>query len=396
MNYHRSRNVPAGSIQEEEVQRALRVLHVVLSLDVGGLERNVINQVVQGQAQGQLVSVVCLERPGVLADGVRAMDVTLRCLAKCPGIRLGMVRALHRLFTELRPDVVHTHQIGSLFYAGMAARLSRVPLVVHTEHGREPYGTRLRTRLLGRLAGHFASRFYCLNRDMAGEVIAHRIVAPEKVFVIRNGIDTAHYAQRQDSAAIRRSLGLPQEALIVGTVGRLNPVKRHDRLLRAFARVRERIANVRLLVVGDGPLRDDLRGLAVRLGVASEVHFAGYQPDSAPFLSIMNAFVLTSDSEGTPQCVLEACVSGVPVIATRVGGLAELIEDGCTGRLVDAADETGLSAAIIAILLDRIHAESMARSARERIAAGFDVGRMAHEYHRDFIKLLASRARQVQ
>src|SRR5262249_47834363 len=172
---HSMKRTPSG------INEPLRVTHVTLSLDVGGLERNIVNQVREGHRLGQEVSVVCLERPGTLATQVEALGAPVICLHKRPGLRWELVGQLWRALRRLRPHIVHSHQIGSLFYTGKAAFGAGVPVVVHTEHGKQPYADRLRTRWLGRLAGCYASRFFCLSKDMAEAVKAHHIVRPGKV-----------------------------------------------------------------------------------------------------------------------------------------------------------------------------------------------------------------------
>ena len=148
---------------------SLSVVHVVLSLDVGGLERIVVDLVRDGIAQGNQLWVVCLSSGGALATAVTSAGATLVVIGKKPGVRPGIVPRLVKLFSTLRPDVVHTHQIGALFYAGSAARLARTPAVIHTEHGKH-FTTRRRTRLLGRIAGWFAHRFVCVSTDIANDV----------------------------------------------------------------------------------------------------------------------------------------------------------------------------------------------------------------------------------
>src|SRR5207245_2806066 len=149
--------------------------------------------------------------------------------------------------------------IAALFYAGPVARRLKVPLIVHTEHGRKDYAGRFRTRMLGRWAARYAQRFYCLTEDMAASVRQYRIAPPHKVEVIFNGIDTAVYSQACDSAPLRQELGIPAGAPVIGTIGRLNEIKRQDVLLRAFVKVRGEIPEAHLVIVGDGPLRDELK-----------------------------------------------------------------------------------------------------------------------------------------
>jgi sugar transferase (PEP-CTERM/EpsH1 system associated) len=367
----------------------LHVVHVVLSLDVGGLERNVVNQVREGHALGQRVSVVCLERPGVLAPRVEALGAEVACLDKRPGIRLALIERLRRVFRRWRPDVVHTHQIPTLFYTGPAARLLGSARVVHTEHGLPLFEGSVRTRWLGRLSAAFCDRFFCLTQEMAGAVKRYRVARHQKVLLIRNGIETDNYVNPGDPAALRAALGIPSSAPVIGTVGRLAEIKQYDVLLRSFARFKRECPDAHLLLVGDGPLGPSLRQKAEDLGVLASVHFAGYRTNINEYLHAMNCFALPSRSEGTPQAVLEASMARLPVVATRVGGLPEVIDDGRTGILVPSGDEAALTTEIARVIRDPDLATRLGSAARARVEALYGVARMAREYHRHYLELLS-------
>jgi sugar transferase (PEP-CTERM/EpsH1 system associated) len=356
-------------------------------MEIGGLESIVVDLVREGRRLGQDVAVVCLEGPGVLAQEVEAQGARLDSLHKPPGIRLEMFGRLRSLFRELRPDVVHTHQIGALFYAGPAARRAGVPVVVHTEHGKH-YDRPSRTRWLGRLAGRRAARFFCVSADIAAAAEAHRIVPRRKLHVVPNGIDTDRFRDRGEGNGVRTSLGIPPGAPVVGTVGRLCEIKRQDLLIRAFQQVRARPAEAHLLFVGDGPWMGPLRELVAGLGLSERAHFAGYQPRPAPYLQAMDVFALTSRSEGMPLVVLEAWAAGVPVVATRVGGLPELVDDGRTGILVDFGDEAALAHALGGLIADPSRARRVGEAGRERVESRYSLRRMAGEYQRHYDELL--------
>jgi sugar transferase (PEP-CTERM/EpsH1 system associated) len=355
-------------------------------MDFGGLESAVLDLVREGPRLRQRAVVVCLERPGVLAPQVEAQGVRLACVQKPPGIHLGTFGQLRSLFLELGPDVVHTHQIGALFYAGPAAHRAGVPVVVHTEHGRH-YEER-RTRWLGRLAGRRAARFFCVSADIAAAAEAYRIVRRRKLHVVPNGIDTHRFCDRGDGHPVRTALGIPPGSPLIGTVGRLCEVKRQDLLIRAFRQVRARLADAHLLLVGDGPWMGRLRELVASLGLTDRVHFAGYQPQPAPYLQAMDVFALTSQSEGMPLVVLEAWAAGVPVVATRVGGLPELVEDEQTGILVDFGDEAVLAHALGDLIADSSRARYMGEAGRDRVESRYSLRRMADEYQRHYNELL--------
>lgn len=372
----------------------LRITHVVLNLDLGGLERIVLDLVRVAQAGGHTPSVLCLERPGRLADQVEALGVPVRSLGKAHGIRWEIVPQIREALGELAPDVVHTHQIGALLYVGRALKGRRDVAVVHTEHinhaaKQKSLARALRNRMLWRLASASAARFFCVADDIARSVAAFGTVPARKVLTIPNGIDTTAFAQPGDVAALRAGIGLPGDARVVGTVGRLNEVKRQDLLLRAFAGLAPAYPDLRVLLVGEGPELDALRALAAELGVADRVHFAGYQARPQQFLHLMEIFALPSRHEGMPLAILEAWASGRPVVASKVGGVPKLIADGANGLLFESGDEAGLVAALRSLLDDPARAARLAAAGQRLARDQFDLKVMASAYERHYREVLA-------
>ncbi len=367
---------------------ALSVTHVVLSMDCGGLESIVLGLAREGRRLGQRVAVACLERTGAMASQVEALGARVICIHKRPGLRLATVGRLESLLRELVPDIVHTHHIGALFYTGPAARRAGVPSVVHTEHGRY-LSERRRTRWLGRLAGRYASRFLCVSPTIAAEAEAYHIVPRRKIQVVPNGIDLDRFRDRNDSSRVRQSVGIPPDAPSIGTIGRLCEIKRQDLLIRAFRRVRARFANAHLVIVGDGPWMGLLRQLVVDLNLDDWVHFVGYQSQPERYLQAMDVFTLSSQSEGMPLTILEAWAAGVPVVATRVGGLPELVEHGRTGLLVEFGDEAALAGAMGDLLANPDLSLRLRAAGREGVEL-FSLARMADAYQHHYLELLGS------
>jgi glycosyltransferase involved in cell wall biosynthesis len=371
----------------------LRVTHVVIALDTGGLERIVVDLLRFGLARGHKPSVICLERPGNLASEVETLRVPILCANKQPGLRFSTIERLRVMLKELRPDVVHTHQIGALLYAGPAARREKIPVVVHTEHinnvaKARTLSRRLRTRLLWRVAGSFADRFCCVSDDIAEAVSAHGTVARRKVSVVLNGIDTAAFESAGDSDSLRQSLGIPRGAPLIGTVGRLNEVKRQDLLIRGFANIAKHDPGPHLLLVGDGPELQHLQQLAAELGLSGRVHFAGYQARPEHFLHLMDVFALTSRLEGMPLAILEAWATGRPVIASRVGGVPGIVTDGRTGILFESGDEAALTQAIRRLLASPGDARQLGEAGRDYVRSRFDLRAMAESYDQHYRELL--------
>jgi glycosyltransferase involved in cell wall biosynthesis len=249
----------------------------------------------------------------------------------------------------------------------------------------------MKTRLLWWIAGRHAARFFCVSEDIADEVKLYGTIASDKTRVVFNGVDTDRFRFRQGSAAIRKSLGIISGEPVIGTVGRLNEVKRQDVLIRSFARVRVRFPEARLLLVGDGPRRADLEALVESLDLTEVTSFTGYQARPDRFLHAMDLFALTSRAEGLPLVILEAWAAGLPVISTRVGGIPQLIDDGRTGILIEPGDEDALTDSLCRLLADRTLASKLAEAGQARAANDFDTRRMAEDYHRNYLELLKSR-----
>ena len=370
--------------------RQLKIVHVVLSMDVGGLEQVVLDLVREGRLAGHHVTVLCVERPGVLAEQAEMAGADLLCLHKGPGVRWGTGQRARMVLEKLRPDVVHTHQIGALFYVGSAAKKSGVPVVVHTEHGKHFPG-RFRTRCLSRWAVRSADRFFCVSKDIANGIERWRIAPKDKVRVVANGIDLDRFQNQVASQKLRGSLGIPAEAPVIGTIGRLTEIKRQDLLIRAFLRLRNTFPAAHLLLVGDGNLRRELESLAAQLNLTNAVHFAGYQSKPELYLGAMNVFALTSRSEGMPLVVLEAWAAGVPIIASRVGGLPEMIDEGKTGLLFESGDEDALARGLGRLLSEADLTRQLVDNGTRRVETEFSARRMVEAYQRHYCEALESK-----
>lgn len=363
--------------------RPFHVVHGVLSLDVGGLERMVISLVREGVRRGQRVTVVCVERPGDLAAAARDAGAEVFSLDKPAGRSRVYVERAGDLLNRLKPDVVHTHQIGAAWYLGPWAAV-RVP-VVHTEHGnqfaRETGATQVfKARLMYRQSARMIHRFCCVSADVAAAVTRWRTVPRRIVEVVPNGIAVDPLPGLPKRTEVRESLGLSTSAKVVGTVGRLTEVKRQDRLLRAVAAVGERVPDVRLLVVGDGDERANLERLAAELGITECARFTGYQEHPEAFLRAMDVFALTSRSEGFPISLLEAWAAGVPVVSTAVGGIPDVVTDGVNGLLVNDGDGPPMSEAIHRALTDPHLANRIVTNASTSVREKYSLEKVAARY----------------
>lgn len=366
------------------------VVHVMHSLQTGGLENGVVN-LVNTADDGFRHIIVCVTEAGPLRSRVKAA-VDVFTLNKRPGHDLGAFLRLRALLRRLRPAIVHTRNWAA-FDAIPAARLAGVRVLVHGEHGREvgdPEGRDARRNRIRRLFAPFVSQFVTVSRDLARWLVEDVGLPARKVMTIHNGVDLARFGHG-DRREARERLGLPSDTMIVGTVGRLDPVKDQAGLLRAFATVAAEHPGSMLLIAGDGPCREDLSRLVQALGIDGRVRLLGDCRDVPGVLAALDIFALPSIAEGMSNTILEAMASGLPVVATRVGGNPELVEDHVTGRLVVSRDPGALAEAMAAYL-DDAHLRALhGKAARQRVTERFSLDRMCESYVDLYRRLLAGR-----
>lgn len=374
----------------------LTVVHVVLSLDAGGLERVVIDLAREGRDLGQTVSIFCIEHFGIHASEAGLIGAKLYCANKGAGLRWDTVRKVRATLDEIRPDVIHTHQIAALLYV-VASGWKFAPVLAHTEHNNQlKRYTSLRNRSAYltwlAIAGRRADRLFGVSADSSQGLLNTHLVSSQKVFTVTNGIDLSRFRPLRNRAQTRTSLGIPAGAFVFGTVGRLDEMKRQDIFLNVFAQLAKELPSAYAVLVGDGPLRRELGIQSEKLGVAGRVIFAGFQPSPEKFLSVFDVFVQTSRMEGLPLAVLEAAAAGVPVVASKVGGLEEVSNSGQGILLYDFGDTQALLSTVRKLASDPDYRQLIAETGRNHILAEYSSARMAAEYQQHYLDLLWAKA----
>ncbi|MBI3988606.1 MAG: GT4 family glycosyltransferase PelF [candidate division NC10 bacterium] len=299
--------------------------------------------------------------------------------------------ALFRLFKRWKPHIVHTHTSKAGTLGRLAARAAGVLIVVHTFHGHifEGYFSPWQATAfltVERLLAKFTTRIITLSEGQRRELLARKIGNEEKIVVLPLGLELDPFsACAAKSGQLREELGLLGEEKLVGIVGRLVPIKGHEIFLQAARVVAERLPSCRFLIVGDGPERLKLQGMAEALGLSSEVLFLGWRRDLDRIYADLDLCTLSSSNEGTPVSIIEAMAAGVPVVATQVGGVKDLVTHHETGLLVPPGDAQALASAILTLLNDPEKAQRMARAAKARAYPFYDVkallSRMSDFYH---------------
>jgi glycosyltransferase involved in cell wall biosynthesis len=349
---------------------------------VGGAEEIVLNLVRHLPARFEPM-VCCIHEAGPIGDEIRKTGTPVAVLGLNPGMRRPRdVGGIRRYLREAQPQIVHTFLLTASLYGRLAAILERVPIVIGTEVNmyadKKPHHAMAERLLM------WGTDRVIASAEAVREFYIRQVHAdPAKVEVIYNAVDfsqaqpstpRAQGNQGTQEAASRASLGVPADALVFGVIARLTEQKGHRFLFDALART-PALANVHLLVIGGGDLRDTLASQVAALGLSSRVHFLGPRRDLGDLLGAMDVFVMPSLWEGLPLSLVLAMGASLPVVATAVAGIPEVVFDGRTGLLVPAGDAAALGAALGRVAADATLRERLGREARAAVLPHFGVDR---------------------
>ena len=372
------------------------VVHVVHAFSIGGLENGVVNLVNRLPRDRWRHAILALtDISDEFATRIERSDVEYLALRKGPGHLTKLYPRIFRVLRQWRPAIVHTRNLAAL-EAQVPAWLAGVPVRIHGEHGwdvSDLAGKSNRYRLVRRLYRPFVNHYVALSHHI-DSYLERRIGIPQsRIAHICNGVDTLRFRPAAGGSEPIPGCPFRDPGLwLVGTVGRMQAVKDQINLAEAFVRA-VRVdpnarARMRLVMVGDGPLRDRVSRLLEDARAGDLAWLPGERADVAQIMRGLHCFALPSLAEGISNTILEAMASGLPVVATNVGGNPDLVESGLTGQLVPAADPGALAEAILAYF----HAPAMARrhgkAGRSRVERHFSLERMAADYERLYLELL--------
>lgn len=375
------------------------VVHVVHRFDTGGLENGIVNLINHMPRSEYRHAVLALtEAAPAFCARVRGSDVAFIGLDKSPGHAVALYPRLIELFRSLKPTIVHTRNLAAL-ECQVAAWVARVPVRVHGEHGRDIGdldGSSRKYQWVRRAYRPFVHHQFALSQDLARYLRDTIGVRPDRMTQVYNGVDSVRFRPAVDAPEpLPDSPIAGSGAWVVGTVGRMQAVKDQTTLARAFVRALELApalrSRLRLMMVGDGPLREQSLSILESAGAAALAWLPGERADVPEVMRAMNCFVLPSLAEGVSNTILEAMSSGLPVIATDVGGNAELVAHGVTGEVVPAADVEAMARSLLRLATEPERARAMGRAGRAAAEKRFSMNAMVSTYQNTYDRLVAAR-----
>jgi sugar transferase (PEP-CTERM/EpsH1 system associated) len=363
------------------------IAHVIHGLKTGGLENGLVNLINHMPVERFHHAIICMTDYSDFRLRIRRSDVECYALHKPPGKIPGFYVRVWRLLRQLRPQLVHTRNLSTLAVQ-VPATLAGVPVRIHGEHGRDMGdldGSNVKYQRVRRLIRPFVHHYVALSQDLERYLVDKIAVAPSRIAQIYNGVDTTLFRP----ATPRRS-SLPVEGFgdpgtfVIGTVGRMQAVKDQVTLAQAFVCLGEARPDlrgqVRLAIIGDGALRAPAVELLSRAGVLDRAWLPGERTDIAELMRGFDLFVLPSLAEGISNTILEAMATGLPIVATRVGGNPELVEEGRSALLVPPADPKAMATAIAVYADDAAKRAQHGVAARAAVEARFSMEAMVKAY----------------
>lgn len=371
------------------------IVHVIHHLGVGGLENGLVNLINAIPPERYRHAIVCLKGYSDFRQRVKRSDVTIIALNKREGRDLKVYSDLFKLFKQLQPDIVHTRNLATM-EAQVIAALTRVKARVHGEHGRDIFdleGKNRKYNLLRRAVSPLIHHFIAVSKDLEKWLVDAIKVDPNNINQIYNGVDSVRFCPSNGIPSIDTPSGFINEhSFVIGSVGRMARVKDYPNLVQAFLLILKKNPQarrwLRLLIVGEGESREQCIAMLRNAGAEELAWLPGERADIPEYMRLINLFVLSSLGEGISNTILEAMSSGLPVVATKVGGNIELVKEDQTGKLVVPGDPEILSEVIYEYYKNQDLLTRHGHAARQMIEHDFSMNAMTEGYLKVYDKVL--------
>jgi sugar transferase (PEP-CTERM/EpsH1 system associated) len=361
----------------------MKIIHIVNSLECGGLEQLVLQLVKKLNKDGIPSEIICLNGAGELSEEARDAGITLLEMGKKPGFEPKLILRLAKVLKQSNADIVHTHNFAPLIYGSLAARLAGKPCM-NTRHGRT-------ADKIWSLIWMLNSFVVPVSTDTKNYLIKSNRIDPDKIRIIYNGVDLTRYSMNdadENRKTLRTKMNIPESSFVLLSVGRLSAEKDHETLLKAFRKLRRKKMDAFLLIAGDGALKPHLEKTAIDFGVADRVRFLGFRNDVVQLLNSCDVFVLSSYREGLSLSILEAMACGKPIIATKIGGTPEAVIDDQTGYLVPCGFPERIEVAVQKLYINQTKALEMGQASRRKVEECFSLTSMVNEYRKLYLEIV--------
>lgn len=363
--------------------KKINLIHLVISLEVGGMENGVVNTLRLINREKFNPSVVCLETLGPLSKRLNGYKTELFNLNKKPGFSFKLILRIARILKNKKIDIIHTHCWATLIYGVLAAKLAKVPIIIHGEHGDFNLENKNR-RYLYPIFIRFVDKILTVSESLKKEIKKHTGKNAINIKTIINGVDT-HRFRPQKRKNVKKQLGFKDNDIIIGSVGRLDIIKNYQLIVRCVSILKDH--NIKGIIIGEGENRRELEKLINELGIEKRFIILGEKDNVDELIGCIDIFISSSFSEGLSNTILEAMASGIPVLATNVGGNPEIVKHGKNGFLFETNNLKELCSRVSQLINNKSLCKIMGEKGRSYALSEHSLKRMAKQYEDEYLSL---------
>lgn len=369
------------------MKRKINLLHTVLCMGIGGLERLVAETALVMNRDLFNIEVCCFDQLGQFAELLQNNGIEVTLLQKNQEhFDLFYPLRLVQFLRGKKIDILQMHS-GTFFFGSIAGWLAGTPVTVYTDHGRFLVEPKIRA-VEDCISGILVDRIVAVSEELKESLIAKTRLPSRKICTVINGIRVSEFSRRPKPMRLKEEFQISESCRVIGTVGRLDDIKDQLSIIKGFELVRSKVPEIKLLLVGEGPLRPKLSEYIARQQLGNSVTITGERRDVSDFLNLFDVFVLSSLSEGTSIALLEAMASGLPSVVTDVGGNPSIIDDNLNGFLIKPRDILEMAEKISILLKDDVIYERFSNNAITKVREEFSIERMVEKYTGIYLQLL--------
>jgi sugar transferase (PEP-CTERM/EpsH1 system associated) len=369
----------------------MKILHIIDSFGIGGLENGLVNIINRSDPNEFKHEICCIRKSGAAHQRLNK-DILIYEVNKREGKDYSVIPKLIKVIVDSRPDIVHTRSWGTVDGI-IASRLAGRKNIIHGEHGwsiYDPSGASRKRIIFRKILSFFLVNVVAVSDDIQNWLKNTCKICPAKIRTIINGVDTDKFAPGSDSSEMKTGL-FETDDLIIGSVGRLDPIKNYNILIQAFLKLNSEYKKIRLLIVGNGTEFDNLKKIAAQSGVSDKILFLGERRDTPDIYRIIDIFVLPSKNEGISNTILEAMSTSIPVIASNVGGNPELVKDHFSGLLIQPDSVDALEKALKFYINSPLERKQHGENGRKRVLEFFSLDQMVRSYENLYKSIMKSK-----
>lgn len=372
----------------------INILHIYQNSKIGGVQQQLLS-LLKAYSRERFNPIFCCLGPkeeiGKEIEETKIEFIPLNKL-RYNRFSLGIVLELYRLMKKKQIHVVRTHRYRSNLYGRLAAFLAGVPVIIASVHDNYRTDKRPKRRIMNRILSKITDKIVAVSEDVKEDIIRYDSINPSKIDVIPNGIDVERFNPEKNTTDIRKEFSLEDDDIVIGFIGRIVPAKGLKYLLNALPYLKEEFKSIKLLIVGEGSLVEELKERAKKNNIFDNILFTGRRRDIPEILASINIFVMPSIAEGLPNALLEAMAMGKPIVTTEVGGIPEIVKNGFNGLLVPPRDTLSLSKAIKELISNDRLAAKLGQAARDLVHDNLSIKAIAQKWQSLYLSILKEKA----